>query len=243
MTITKALSGVEVKNADAGTVRATFATLNVVDRDGDVTVPGAFTNGQKVRISAFNHGSWDGALPVGKGTIIEVGDEAVFEGQFFLSTSGGRDTFETVKLLDDLGEWSYSLHDVVAEQGEFEGKRVRFLKSIRVHEVSPVLQGAGIGTRTLGVKSASRLSEHLASVVADVDELAERVADVVAKRAEKGKTIGEESSDLLALLAGDLDRASAAIKALVSPDPQHDDHMAAALELLRLVATQHGVTS
>ncbi|WP_433233731.1 hypothetical protein [Actinomadura nitritigenes] len=39
--------------------------------------------------------------------------------------------------------------------GEFKGQRVRFLDSVKVHEVSPVLLGAGVGTRTLSAKSAA----------------------------------------------------------------------------------------
>ena len=37
---------------EEGTFEAVFATFNVVDRDGDVTKPGAFRDGQKVRINA-----------------------------------------------------------------------------------------------------------------------------------------------------------------------------------------------
>lgn len=158
MTMTKTLGSVRVKDASEGTITAVFATLGVVDRDGDVTIKGAFTDGAPVIISAYNHGSWSGALPVGKGTISEVGDEAILDGQFFLDTTHGRDAFETVKALgeDGLQEWSYSLEDVVSEKGTVDGHRVNILKSISVREVSPVLRGAGIDTRVLTAKSADR---------------------------------------------------------------------------------------
>lgn len=154
----KQLVRVEIKDAAKGEVEAVFATLNTKDKDNDVTPPGAFTDGAPVRISAFGHKSWEGALPVGKGTIREIGNEAVFKGQFFMNTTSGRDTFEVVKqMLEDGGpgmEWSYGYTVKDSEQGEFKGESVRFLKELEVHEVSPVMQGAGVGTRTVGVKQA-----------------------------------------------------------------------------------------
>ena len=237
----KNFSEVEIKNADTGEVSAIFSTLNVVDSDGDVTLPGAFTEGQPVRISAYGHQSWQGALPVGKGTIREDGDVAIFEGSFFLDTTPGRDTFNTVKNLGDLGEWSYSLHNVKSYRGELDGKSVNFLEKIDVHEVSPVLKGAGVGTRTLAVKGL-KFSEHIEAVVADVDDLIKRATEVMALRAQKGKSISGESADLLAQLDADLVRLRALID---DPTPQPDspdaDGWADALDLLAASASLRGV--
>lgn len=147
---------VEVKDAGEGTVQAVFATLNVVDLDGDVTLPGAFKDGQEVRISAYGHASWGSALPVGKGVIRASDAEAVLDGRFFMDTQQGRDTFLTVKELGPLGQWSYGFDVLDAEEGDFEEQKVRFLKSLDVHEVSPVLLGAGIDTRTVAVKSQGK---------------------------------------------------------------------------------------
>lgn len=154
----KSFAGLTIKSAAQGTVSAVFSTFNVVDKDGDVTLPGAIKDGAEVVISAYQHGSHaelGGKLPVGRGVIRTTADEAILEGKFFLNTTHGRDTFETVKELGNLGEWSYSLHDVEAEFGELNGQMVQFLKAIRVKEVSPVLIGAGVGTRTLATKSAA----------------------------------------------------------------------------------------
>lgn len=146
---------VQVKDAAKGEVSAVFATFNAIDSDGDVTLPGAFTDGAKVRISAYNHKSWEGALPVGKGTIRTTDTEAIMDGQFFMDTTHGRDAFLTVKAMseDDLQEWSYGYDAADFSFGEHDGKRVRFLRKQIVHEVSPVLLGAGVGTRTLAAKS------------------------------------------------------------------------------------------
>lgn len=160
MSETKALKSVEIKDAAEGIVEAVFSTFNVKDHDNDVTLPGAFQDGAKVRISAYGHSSWGpsrGASsvpqpPVGKGVLRVSGTEAMLEGQFFLKTQAGRDHFELVKEMDDLQEWSYGYDIVDSERGEFEGEKVRFLKQMIVHEVSPVLLGAGVGTRTIAVK-------------------------------------------------------------------------------------------
>jgi hypothetical protein len=146
----------EIKaEGDAGHVKAVFSTFNVIDHDNDVTLPGAFEEGAPVRISAFNHSSNRGAvLPVGRGVIEADDEKAMLDGQFFMATTGGKDTFEVVKQMADLGEWSYG-YDVLDEaKGKFgeEEKDVNFLKSLKVHEVSPVLLGAGIDTRTLVAK-------------------------------------------------------------------------------------------
>lgn len=157
----KHLSRVEIKDADRGEVVAVFSTLNVKDADGDVTRPGAFADGAPVRISAYGHASWAGALPVGKGAIRETATEALLEGRFFVDTQAGSDTFVVVKEMGDLQEWSYG-YDVLAKSfGDHEGERVRFLEALDVHEVSPVLKGAGVGTRTLEAKARKQLNSEL----------------------------------------------------------------------------------
>jgi hypothetical protein len=176
----KALVRVTVKDAELGLVEAVFAShlvteaelksapAEVIDADGDVTLKGAFTTGQKVVISAYGHKSWEGLLPVGKGTIREDGDLAVMSGQFFMETTHGRDTFLTVKALseDDLQEWSYSLHDVKASRATVAGRAVRVLEQVGlVKEVSPTLMGAGVDTRTLATKGNKQLDTSIRTLL------------------------------------------------------------------------------
>lgn len=203
----KSFSRVEIKDADKGEVEAVFATLNVVDSDGDVTPPGAFEDGAKVRISAYGHKSWEGVLPVGKGSIREVGNEAVMSGKFFMDIPEGLATFKVVKALgeDGLQEWSYGYDPIEYSFGEFEDQQVRFLNKLKVHEVSPVLLGAGVGTRLLTAKSAGlKFSEHVEVVMADVEALIVRAAEVKALRSEKGKTISDTSAEVLARLSASM---------------------------------------
>lgn len=151
----------EFKLDEAGRVRVAFAQLNVIDSDGDLTHPGAFPT-KDVPMSAFGHTSWGGELPPGRGSVKEVGDWGVFEGQFFLDTSGGRDTYLTVKAMAGLQEWSYGYEATEFDFGKSDGRQIRNLRKLDVFEVSPVLKGAGIGTHTLDVKSSKRaIASHL----------------------------------------------------------------------------------
>ena len=164
----KQFSRVRIKNAELGQAEAVFSTFGVIDKDGDVTLKGAFTDGQAVVISAYGHGSWEGRLPVGKGVIRQTDTEAICDMEFFLNTTDGADTWEVVKSLsdDDLQEWSYSLHDVQAKRGTHDGKAVRFLERVNlVKEVSPVLMGAGTNTRTLSTKGTKQLDESIRSLL------------------------------------------------------------------------------
>ena len=150
----KSIRASAVKVGSEGKVTAKFATLGVKDHDGDIIEPGAFGK-QKVRVSSFGHGSWMGELPVGVGTIHEKDDSAIAELGFFMDTQTGREHFEVVKALGDLGEWSFSFSvddQGVPDEAQREKGVKRILKKLSVDEVSPVLKGAGIDTRTLAVK-------------------------------------------------------------------------------------------
>jgi len=216
----KTLSGLKVKDEDKGEVTAVFATFNVKDYDGDVTLPGAFEDGTPVRISAYGHNSWSqkaGLLPVGRGTVVQNSKEAILEGRFFMDTIAGRETFATVKAMDELQEWSYSVEPLKKSHGDFEGEKVQFLEKLKgPTEVSPVLVGAGIGTRTLDLKDNLTLVEQISEamdVVAGVVESAERVG---ALRAEKGKGLSQVNKDSVDALCKHLEKLQAL---LTTPEP------------------------
>jgi HK97 family phage prohead protease len=143
---------VVLKEGETGEFSAVFATLGVVDHDGDVTTPGAFRDGQKVRIAYWGHRWQD--LPVGKGVIHADEEKAWVEGRFFLDTNAGLETYRTVKALEELQEWSYGFDIDKWSVGKFGDREVRFLEGLTVHEVSPVMLGAGIGTHTTAIKAA-----------------------------------------------------------------------------------------
>ncbi len=173
-----------LKLDETGAFRALFAPFNNEDKQGDITLPGAFGKHQKVIISAYGHGSWSGTLPVGKGFIHddEGEDGGVVEGQFFLNTQAGKDTYTIVKELGDLQEWSYALPEIDYEMRTVDGHTVRVLKRITVNEVSPVLLGAGNGTRTLAIKGVLSFAEQMEKVTMSAEDALERLKGRVAMR-------------------------------------------------------------
>lgn len=225
----KSLARVEVKDETKGEVEAVFATFDVVDHDNDVTRKGAYQEGAEVIISAYNHKSWDGALPVGKGTIHEVGNEVVLRGRFFMNTTHGRDHFETVKELGKNQEWSYGFNVDESEPGEHEGKSVRVLKKMSVHEVSPVLRGAGLGTRTNYAKSLKDEVAEAADAVKAAVESAERV---VALRAEKGKSLSNVATSSLDGLRDAVKRLDAILNTEAPEESSGDDDVNAQLAMI-----------
>jgi HK97 family phage prohead protease len=224
----------EVNISEAGAVKAVFATLGVVDHDGDIILPGSIPNGHEVRMSAYNHASWGGSLPVGKGTIAEVGNELVFNGQFFMDTSHGADTYKTVKGLGALGEWSFGFD--VLEKDEVTdlatNKEVRRLKKLSVYEVSPVLLGAGIGTRTTDIKSkgeSTTYQEHAETILADVGDFVKRSQSIADLRQEKGKEpAAQKNRDGLKAIAEGLTNAAGELVRIALSDPEAEAEKARA---------------
>jgi hypothetical protein len=140
-------------DAATGEFSAVFATFNQVDHDGDVTRPGAFANGAEVIVGAWGHRiDWP---PIGKGFIRVSAADARVEGRLFLSTTQGKDAYQTLKDLGRLAQWSYTFKVLRQSFGEFAGQRVRFLDAVQIFSVDPVLAGAGIDTHTVAIKHAS----------------------------------------------------------------------------------------
>lgn len=156
---TKTFGAFEIKDAEAGEVTAIVATLGVVDKDGDVLLPGSFPSSAAVKMSGYSHDVvLDGAAPVGKGTISVDGDKAVFRGKFFLSTQRGRESFNMVKELGADGEWSFGYPrgvqtTALTDDWRAKGAR-RLITGLQPIEASPVFVGAGVGTGTLMTKAA-----------------------------------------------------------------------------------------
>lgn len=196
---TKEFAPTEFKFDDAkGTITAVFARLNVKDSDGDVTLPGFFGT-QEVAIAAAHDRSKIG----GRGTISEQGDTARFKGQYFMDTIEGQQQYLTAKAMGDLQEWSYGYRilDGGAKLGQHQGDDVRFLQpkddgtpGVDVHEVSTVLRGAGVGTRTASIKSEGlRFVDQAEQVARAAELLFGRGAEIKQMRAEKGSTLGDEA--------------------------------------------------
>lgn len=210
-----------------------FATFNTIDHDGDVTRPGAFKAGTEVIVGSWGHKTAD--LPVGKGLIVSDEREAAVEGEFFLDTQPGRDTYQTVKNLGSLGEWSYVFTVQKSSFGQHDGREVRFLEDLAVYSVDPVLAGAGINTRTTDIKSLGFL-EHGESVAQQVGEYLERVKQRSAIRGADGRSLSAANMVSLGELAESLKRLSGELGQFAQPEQKSNNELA--IEYLRVVQRQ-----
>lgn len=187
----KSFGAFEIKDEATGEVCAIVATLGVVDKDGDVLLPGAFPPSTIVKMSGYAHDViTEGAPPAGKGTLTVEGDKAIFRGRFFMSSARAREAFAVVKELGPDGEWSFGFPraavKTVAMTDEWRAKGARRLVAgLTPVEASPVFIGAGFGTGTLFTKEASEDAPPDPAIEAArlAAEQAERErADVAAKQ-------------------------------------------------------------
>jgi Caudovirus prohead serine protease len=152
----KSLDTFEIKDDEKGEIEAVIATLGVVDHDHDIITKDAIADGAAVKLSDYGHSVAFGALPVGKGNLRIKGNKVLFEGHYF-KTPRGRESFDTVKAMGIDQEWSFGF-SVKGDElpGDEDRKKGawRILTKLDSFEVSPVIRGAGIGTRTVLVKAA-----------------------------------------------------------------------------------------
>jgi phage head maturation protease len=242
----KGIVAFEFKAEKEGSFRATFSRFNVVDRDGDVTMPDAFEKGQEVRIAQWGH-NW-GSPVIGKGAIDFDGERAWVDGEFFLETTAGKDTYLAVKALGALQEWSYGFAIKERSFGEFgePPQHVQFLRRLDVFEVSPVMIGAGIGTGTDAIKGATLAAESDA-VLAAVTGLADRLKSLAEMRAKEGRTLSTANRERLKahreslrVIADDLD---ALIAATEPEDGKGADMSALLMECELIEARLNGVAA
>ena len=154
---------IELKD-DSGQVEAVFSIFNSLDSDGDVVMPGAVKSGFKNNQvpMVWSH-KWD--MPIGKGTINQDNDKAVFKGEFFMDTESGKEAYNLVKNMGDMQQWSfgYKVNDSEFAKADGQDSDARYLKDLTVYEVSPVLVGANQDTYTLAIKSNTELLKEIAN--------------------------------------------------------------------------------
>ncbi|WP_339745600.1 HK97 family phage prohead protease [uncultured Maricaulis sp.] len=185
------------KMAEDGQGLARLASLTAIDHDGDTYAPGAFLGpdggDQWVPIVPAHNRS---ATPLGKARIFEKDGYAYAEIHLNLETIGGKDWHSVLKFDLATGkpaqEWSYGFGVVDSQREEQNGKPVRRLKRLDVHEVSPVIRGAGADTATLSMKSRGAFADQIDQVITDLNDLVERAESVKATRAADGRQLGAE---------------------------------------------------
>lgn len=199
---------------------AVIATLNIKDKDNDVTLAGAF--GEQIVAVVPAH-DWQEA-PIGKAKIHEHENEALADFKLNLKTDLGRNWYESLKF--DLDhppakqEYSYGFTILDSGQGEFGGEPVRFLKKLQVHEVSPVLLGAGVGTRTVALKDEKRLSmaDQFVKTMSDVEALVCRLDAIAEMRARSGRGLSKDRIEEIKSLKALIDRLERLIQSPQAAD-------------------------
>lgn len=192
---------------DNGTVSAVFSVFNEIDSDNDVVLPNSIKSGYGDKGVAMVWGH-DWKNIIGKGQIIQDDDKAIFKGQFNLNTTAGKEAYETVKAMGDLQQWSFGFEVNDSEIGMFkkengEEKEVRYLKDLKVWEVSPVMVGANQNTYTVAVKEQKEPEDEIVEeVVEEKENTGLRFADEVDNLLIKMVTLLTRAKELTALRLG-----------------------------------------
>ncbi len=169
--------GYATKATDAGIVETVFAVMGNVDEGGDVIHPGAFSKtfaerGRKVRVLDHHR---TGSIMDAIGKPLELreltrdqlpGDVlarfpdatggAYAKVQLLMDTEEGRGAFARIKA-GAVDEWSFGYDALDADYSKAvkDGAEVtvRNLRSLRLHELSPVLWGMNRATQTISAKA------------------------------------------------------------------------------------------
>jgi len=228
------------KMDDAGHGLARLATLAAVDHDGDTYAPGAFNwkdaGGQWVPMLPAHD---RGAMPFGKARVYEDGGVAFAELHLNVDTAAGKDWQSHLKFDLATGkpaqEWSYGFGTVDHAYEQRGEDRIRVLKQVDVHEVSPVIRGAGFGTGTLAMKGRGTFADRIEGTIAELDELIERAADIARLRSADGRDMSKARLDQFTELKDRLERLIAGAAAGVVDEP---DAEAMAADFLTRAARQ-----
>lgn len=208
-----------LKAGEEGAFLARIATLGVIDLDNDVTLKDAFPESKEVLVSAYQHGSWQGALPVGRAVIKVEGPDVLAKGQFNLQITSGRDHYEAIKFAGNLQEWSYAFKAIEWEMGEQDGREVRFLKKVEPFEISPVLKGAGIETGTLVIKERQFYADQAEAALAAARDLAARTKSLADLRRKEGRALSEVNRKRLLVMIQKFDEIGKTLKGLLETEP------------------------
>jgi hypothetical protein len=210
-TLTRKVINVKLDDPETGAVSADIATLDIVDKDRDVTRKGFFGT---QNVSIVSSHDW-GDVMLGKGVITDNdGKKARFKGLLNLDDPDGAKLHAKLKfdMNPDHGppliEWSYGFD--LKEDGfrpldpEQNDGAIQELKpsddgspGADIAEVSPVVLGAGEGTGTTGVKTGKpmKLVDQVEKTTEQINALSDRVTEV--RKIRDGK-LGQETMDALA---------------------------------------------
>ena len=201
---------------EAGEFEAVIATLNVVDSDDDVILPGAFGEQTVTVLPAHDWSS----VPIGKGQTFETGDEARVKGRLNLDTQAGREWYAALKF--DMEnpparqEWSFGFFVDKYRIERRDEKDVRVLEKLSVHEVSPVVLGAGVNTRTIDVKERT-FGDALDGLIDGLEAMTGRIEHFLKLREGKAQKFTTPQLEKLSTLAGHAEKLVGIVNGLKQP--------------------------
>jgi hypothetical protein len=215
--VIKAFGTLDIKDESKGEVEAVIAMLNTPDREGDVILPDAIKSGSRVILSSYGHNTVGslfgdgGQMPAGKGKIIIDENKAVFRGHTFMDMQIGRDTLSMLKHMGADQEWSFGFRVIGSEVPDEDWRKrgaERILTKLDCFEVSPVLIGAGVGTRTVLAKEAQDAAEaarkKAEEEAAEAARLAQEAETKAAQEAEELKVLTVKAMERYHLTQQDL---------------------------------------
>ncbi len=194
---------------DSGKGLAELATLALVDHDGDTYAEGAFGWKEGGQWAMMLPAHDRRAMPFGKARVFEDNGKAMAELFLNLDTQAGKDWHAALKFDLATGnpvqEWSYGYSVLDADYQVRGEERVRVLKRLEVDEVSTVLRGAGVGTRTVAIKGAALREEKFNALMAELSEL----TDAISATPDAVSAVGRKQlADIQAALAKALEAGS-----------------------------------
>lgn len=247
MTIERKTIGTEIKLDEAGKFDAAIATFDVIDSDSDIIEHGAFGGAFASVLPAHDSGS----VPLGKVQVQERGELAVAVGGFNLDIEKARDWSSALKF--DLANppavqewsWGFTIPEGGSKLETIDGEDVRVISKVNLFEVSPVLRGASVGTRTLSAKAEGEplpLVEQITLATGTVGELVSQIRELAGDRKDRGRRLGKDvriaTVEMAEQCAKLLDELAEAIKEGVLPD---DEAAKLAARFLASEARRHGV--
>lgn len=190
--------------SEDGSGSAVFATLGVVDHDGDLTIAGAFGDQVAKFVGAHN---W-GEPSIGGVKIREEGNLAIADFKINLEMTNGQEWYKSLKFNFDNGipqEFSYGF-DVEKFSFKQEGSaNVRVLEQMKVHEVSPVMVGAGINTHLRSMKNSRSMDDHFETVLFEIEDFMSRANAHIALRTKQDRNpLSQTMKERLNMLSGRL---------------------------------------
>ena len=206
-----------------GKVSAVFSVFNEIDSDGDVVLPKSIRSGygDKGVVMCWGH---DWKHIIGKGVIRNEDNQAVFHGDFNMNTTAGKEAYETVKAMGDIQQWSFGFEVNDSERGMFtkdgQETEVRFLKDVKVWEVSPEDIVDDVDTEFEEVEEVKdvglRFTDEVDNLLIKMTALLKRAKELTALRLGKEKTLSEDSTEALTSLKDALEEMHQDIDTLLT---------------------------